>query len=59
MTKLSYEMIERIEGLIDQKELQRFRESIQSITDSLEDEGFELSDISAYLKMDLNELLGH
>jgi len=55
-SNLSYETIERIEGLIDQKELQRFKESIQSITDSLESEGFELSDISAYLKMDLNEL---
>jgi hypothetical protein len=58
MTKLSYETIERIEGLIDQKELQRFKESIQYIAGDLEDEGFELSDVKAYLQMELNELLG-
>jgi hypothetical protein len=57
-SNLSYETIERIEGLIDQKELQRFKESIQYIAGDLEDEGFELSDVKAYLQMELNELLG-
>lgn len=59
MTKLSYETIERIEGLIDQKELQRFRESILSIADDLQNEMFELDDIREYLKMDLQEMLGY
>jgi hypothetical protein len=57
-SNLNYATIERIEGLIDQKELQRFKESIQYIAGDLEDEGFELSDIKKYLQMELNELLG-
>jgi len=57
-SNLSYETIERIEGLIDQKELQRFKESIEYIAGDLDDEGFELSDIRKYLQMELTELLG-
>ena len=57
-SNLNYETIERIEGLIDQKELQRFKESIQYIAGDLEDEGFELQDVKKYLQMELNELLG-
>jgi uncharacterized protein (UPF0335 family) len=57
-SNLNYATIERIEGLIDQKELQRFKESIQYITGDLEDEGFELQDVKKYLQMELNELLG-
>jgi hypothetical protein len=57
-SNLNYATIERIEGLIDQKELQRFKESIQYIAGDLEDEGFELSDVKKYLQMELNELLG-
>ena len=57
-SNLNYATIERIEGLIDQKELQRFKESIQAIADDLENEMFELSDVKAYLQMELNELLG-
>ena len=35
---LDYETIKMIEGLINLKELQRFKESIQSIADDLEEE---------------------
>jgi hypothetical protein len=55
---LDYETIKMIEGLINLKELQRFKESIQAIADDLEEEMFELSDVKAYLQMELNELLG-
>jgi hypothetical protein len=55
---MNLETIERIEGLINLKELMRFKESIQSITDGLEEEGFELQDVKKYLQMELNELLG-
>ena len=55
---LDYETIKMIEGLINLKELQRFKDSIQSIADDLEEEMFELSDVKAYLQMELNELLG-
>jgi hypothetical protein len=58
MKNLDYETLERLEGLINLKELQRFKESIQSIADDLEEEMFELSDVKAYLHLVLNELLG-
>ena len=58
MKNLDYETLERLEGLINLKELQRFKESIQSIADDLEEEMFELSDVKAYLQLVLNELLG-
>ena len=58
MKNLDYETLERLEGLINLKELQRFKESIQSITDDLENEMFELSDVKAYLQMEFNEILG-
>jgi len=50
--------LERIDGLINLKDLERFKESIQSIVDTLEDDGFELSDVKAYLQRELDELLG-
>jgi hypothetical protein len=56
--KVDIEVIERIDQLINLKELERFKESIQNITDDLEEEMFELSDVKAYLQLVLNEILG-
>ena len=58
MKKLDYEVLERIEGLVDLRELNSFKESIQAIVDDLEDEGFSFSEIRAYIQLELNELLG-
>ena len=52
------EMIERIEGLINLRDLELFKNSLENITNDLEQEGFELSDVNAYFKLILNEILG-
>jgi hypothetical protein len=58
VTEASYEVLERIEGLVNQKDLQRFKESIQYISDDLEDEGFDGSEIKAFLQREFDEMLG-
>ena len=52
------ETIERIEGLIDLRDLDLFKNALENITNDLEQEGFELSDVNAYFKLILNEILG-
>jgi len=58
MANLKYETIERIEGLIDLGDLGLFKNALENITNDLEMEGFELSDIRKYLQMELTEFLG-
>jgi hypothetical protein len=58
-SNLSYETIERIDGLINQRDLELFKNALENITNDLEMEGFELNDIKAYLQMELNEYLGN
>jgi hypothetical protein len=58
LDEASYEVLERIEGLVNQKDLQRFKESIQYISDDLEDEGFDGSEIKAFLQREFDEMLG-
>lgn len=55
---MNYETLERIEGLINQRDLELFKNSLENITNDLEEEGFELSDIKTYFKSILNEILG-
>ena len=52
------ETIERIEGLINLRDLDLFKNALENITNDLEQEGFELSDVKAYFKLVLNEILG-
>ena len=52
------EMIERIEGLINLRDLDLFKNALENITNDLEQDGFELSDVKAYFKLVLNEILG-
>jgi hypothetical protein len=58
MKNLDYEMLERIEGLVLIKELESFKESLQTMTDDLVDEGFEYNEIKAYFQLILDEQLG-
>ena len=52
------ETIERIEGLINLRDLDLFKNALENITNDLEQDGFELSDVKAYFKLVLNEILG-
>ena len=52
------ENLDRIEQVINHLDLLKFRESIQDITDALEEDGFELSDIQQFLHRELYKILG-
>jgi hypothetical protein len=58
MKNLSYEVLERIEGLILITELEIFKRSLHSITDDLVNEDFTYSEIKAYFQLTLDEVLG-
>jgi len=58
MQEVSYETLERMEGLINRRDLELFKNSLENITNELEQEGFELSDIKAYIQRELDEILG-
>lgn len=49
---------ERIDGLVNLKELTAFKDAIESIANDLEEEGFHLSDVKAYLQRELDIILG-
>ncbi len=56
---LSYEAIERIEGLVDMKALIEFKTAVSDIAEDLVNkEGFEYSDVRDYLTMIVKEILG-
>jgi hypothetical protein len=58
MKKLDYDTLVMIEGLIDLRDLDLFKNALENITNDLEQEGFELSDVKAYFQLILNEILG-
>ena len=58
MKKLDYDTLVMIEGLIDLRDLDLFKNALENITNDLEMEGFELSDVKAYFQLILNEILG-
>jgi hypothetical protein len=58
MKKLDYEVLERIEGLVNQRDLELFKNALENITNDLEEEMFHLSDVKAYFQLILNEYLG-
>jgi hypothetical protein len=58
MHEASYEVLERIDGLINRRDLELFKNALENITNDLEQEGFELPDIKAYIQRELDEVLG-
>jgi hypothetical protein len=58
MKKLDYDTLVMIEGLINLRDLDLFKNALENITNDLEMEGFELSDVKAYFQLILNEILG-
>jgi hypothetical protein len=58
MKKLDYDTLVMIEGLVNLRDLDLFKNALENITNDLEQEGFELSDVKAYFQLILNEILG-
>ena len=58
MKNLDLEVLERLEGLVDQRDLELFRNSLENITNELEEEGFHLGDVKSYFQLILDEYLG-
>lgn len=56
--KVDIEVIERIDQLINQRDLELFKNALENIVNDLEEEMFELNDIKAYFHLMLNEYLG-
>ena len=58
MKNLDYDTLTMIEGLVNQRDLELFKNALENITNELEQEDFELSDVKAYFQLILNEYLG-
>ena len=58
MKKLDYDTLAMIEGLVNLRDLDLFKNALENITNDLEQEGFELSDVKAYFQLILDEYLG-
>ena len=58
MKGFQIEIIERIDELVNQRDLELFKNALENITNDLEEEMFELNDIKAYFQLILNEILG-
>jgi hypothetical protein len=58
MKNLDYETLAMIEGLVNQRDLELFKNALENITNDLESEDFHLSDVKAYFQLILNEYLG-
>lgn len=56
---INYSTAERIDGLINQNDLKSFKQAIENIANDLEEDGFSLSDVKAYLQRELDEILGN
>ena len=58
MKNLDYDTLTMIEGLVNQRDLELFKNALENITNELEEEGFHLSDIKSYFQLILDEYLG-
>jgi hypothetical protein len=58
LDEASYEALERIDGLVNRRDLELFKNALENITNELELEGFDLSDIKSYIQRELDEVLG-
>ena len=57
-SNVNIEVIEKIDGLINQRDLELFKSALENITNDLEMEDFHLSDVKSYFQLILNEYLG-
>jgi hypothetical protein len=51
-------VLDKIDSMINTRDLDKFKEFAADITDDLDREGFDLEDIKAYLVRELTILLG-
>ena len=56
--KVNIEIIERIDQLVDQRDLQVYTATLENIINELDMEGFDLQDIKMYFQLMLDEKLG-
>ena len=47
----------RIEGLVNQRQLAKFSETVMAIAQDLDDEGFDAQDIKKFLKDKLDDMI--
>ena len=57
-SNVNIEVIEKIDELINQRDLELFKSALENITNDLEMEDFHLNDIKSYFQLILNEYLG-
>jgi hypothetical protein len=57
-SNVNIEVIEKIDGLINQRDLELFKSALENITNDLEMEDFHLNDVKSYFQLILNEYLG-
>jgi hypothetical protein len=55
---MNYETLMRIDSIVAKQTILDLQESIQAIADQMEDDGFEPSDVKAFIKLQLDEMLG-
>jgi hypothetical protein len=53
-----YDKLMRAEGIVSKQNILDLQEAIQAITDQMEEDGFELSDVKEFIKENLDEILG-
>jgi hypothetical protein len=58
LDKASDEALERIDGLVNRRDLELFKNALENIKNELELEGFDLRDIKSYIQRELDEFLG-
>ena len=56
--KVDIEIIERIDQLVDQRDLQIYTATLENIINELDMEDFDLKDIKMYFQLILDEKLG-
>ena len=56
--KVDIEIIERIDQLVNQRDLELFKNSLENIVNDLEMEDFDSKDIKMYFQLMLDEYLG-
>ena len=57
-SNVNIEVIEKIDGLINQRDLELFKSALENIKNDLEMEDFHLNDVKSYFQLILNEYLG-
>jgi len=55
---MEYDKLMRVESIVKKQSIFDLQESIQSIVDDMEEDGFELKDTKDYIQVLLNEILG-